>query len=273
LKGKYPKSFKFTGWHPACRCHAVSILKTPEELAQENEAILAGREPGKHSVNEVKDMPDNFKKWVTANNDRIEMSNNRGTLPYFLKDNANFAGLKANDKNFMERAEVRRIEANKAEYERLRKNQNYIDVRFNEKTGGLLAVHREHSFDPTIGKFGIPRGDYERIASEVLEKYGRSVVLESEKEQYKIRISEGKLDGHNFDIKGIEGVGKRNIIDKISEAGRQGAETVVLYYHDTGMFDYDRLVRGYKGYLNISKTKKVRTVYYIIDKKLHKLTI
>lgn len=27
LAGRYPKDFKFTGWHPHCRCHAVSILK------------------------------------------------------------------------------------------------------------------------------------------------------------------------------------------------------------------------------------------------------
>jgi hypothetical protein len=32
LKGKYPKTFKFTGWHPLCRCYAVSVLKTEEEM-------------------------------------------------------------------------------------------------------------------------------------------------------------------------------------------------------------------------------------------------
>jgi hypothetical protein len=24
LKGKYPKAFSFTGWHPHCRCHTIS---------------------------------------------------------------------------------------------------------------------------------------------------------------------------------------------------------------------------------------------------------
>ncbi|MDR3245057.1 MAG: hypothetical protein LBT50_01330, partial [Prevotellaceae bacterium] len=32
LKGKYPKSFKFVGWHPQCRCSALSILMTEEEI-------------------------------------------------------------------------------------------------------------------------------------------------------------------------------------------------------------------------------------------------
>jgi hypothetical protein len=89
LKGKYPKTFKFTGWHPLCRCHAVSILKTPEEFMREKEAIMEGKEPDAHSVNEVKDVPENFKKWVEDNKDRIAKAEKRGTLPYFIKDNRN----------------------------------------------------------------------------------------------------------------------------------------------------------------------------------------
>ena len=54
------------------------------------------------------------------------------------------------------------------EYYRLLNENNYTNVRFNEKTRGLSAIHREHNFDPKIGKFGIPRGDYERIAVDVL---------------------------------------------------------------------------------------------------------
>lgn len=87
LKGKYPKNFKFTGWHPQCRCHAVTILKTPDELMRENEAILEGRAPGTGSVNEVKDVPEGFRAWIAANGDRIADAEKRGTLPYFLKDN------------------------------------------------------------------------------------------------------------------------------------------------------------------------------------------
>ncbi|GHT80184.1 hypothetical protein FACS189467_1680 [Bacteroidia bacterium] len=59
-----------------------------------------------------------------------------------------------------------RIIANKQEYERLRADANYTSVKFDDKIGGLLAIHKDHNFDPTIGRFGIPRGDYERIASE-----------------------------------------------------------------------------------------------------------
>jgi hypothetical protein len=87
LKGKYPKDFKFTGWHPACRCHAISILKTEEEMEADSDRIMNGEEPTDNSVNAVKDVPENFKKWVDANKDRIERAEQRGTLPYFIRDN------------------------------------------------------------------------------------------------------------------------------------------------------------------------------------------
>lgn len=84
LKGRYPKDFKFTGWHPHCRCHAVPILKTEEEMAQDTQRILAGEKPSKGSVNAVRDVPAAFKDWVEEHSTRIEMG---GNLPYFVKDN------------------------------------------------------------------------------------------------------------------------------------------------------------------------------------------
>lgn len=83
LAGKYPKDFQWTGWHPLCRCYKIPILKTEEEFWEwdgRNEATTA-------SVNEVKDVPDAFKKWVLDNQERISTAKKRNTLPYFLRDN------------------------------------------------------------------------------------------------------------------------------------------------------------------------------------------
>ena len=87
LKGRYPKTFKFTGWHPHCRCYAVSILKTDEELAKDNERILNGEEPAEGSENEVKEMPEGFKKWLEENEERAKRNY---SVPYFLSDNKDF---------------------------------------------------------------------------------------------------------------------------------------------------------------------------------------
>ena len=73
LQGKYPKDFKFTGWHPHCRCFVTSILKTPDELKS-----------GKPSKNEVKELPSKFKEWYESNKERIDKAK---SLPYFIKDN------------------------------------------------------------------------------------------------------------------------------------------------------------------------------------------
>lgn len=91
LKGKYPKSFKFNGWHPQCRCFITPILITEEEMAVRRRAIIEGEEfDTSASKNAVNDAPDGFYKWVNDNKERIESAESRGTLPYFLKDNKNF---------------------------------------------------------------------------------------------------------------------------------------------------------------------------------------
>lgn len=89
LKGKYPKDFKFTGWHPHCRCIALSILKTEEEMDADTERILNGEPPSdpNSSVNAVTDVPKEFKDWVEDNKERAERS---FSVPYFLKDNQQY---------------------------------------------------------------------------------------------------------------------------------------------------------------------------------------
>jgi hypothetical protein len=87
LKGRYPKDFKFTGWHPHCRCHAVSVLKTEEEIEEDTRRILDGEEPTTGSVNTVDGVPVSFANWVIHNEQRIVKTNQ---LPYFITDNAKF---------------------------------------------------------------------------------------------------------------------------------------------------------------------------------------
>jgi len=82
LKGKYPKTFKFHGWHVGCKCHIVSILKTPDELVKElkaNETL-----PLESSSNYVGDVPKEYKQWLTDNKDRFK---NWKTKPYFIEEN------------------------------------------------------------------------------------------------------------------------------------------------------------------------------------------
>lgn len=86
-QGCYPKDFKFTGWHPHCRCHAETILKTEEEMMRDNERLLKGEEPQKESVNTVTDVPQEFKDWLKDNKERAKRST---SVPYFISDNEKY---------------------------------------------------------------------------------------------------------------------------------------------------------------------------------------
>lgn len=89
LQGRYPKTFKFKGWHPQCMCYAVPILMD-EETFDENElgdlkAALRGTEyKKKQAKNIILDVPDGFKEWVAEN---MEASAGWASTPYFIKDN------------------------------------------------------------------------------------------------------------------------------------------------------------------------------------------
>ena len=85
LKGKYPKTFKWSGWHPNCRCHMIPILASQEEIEDQIERILIGDERViTNSKNAVNDLSPAFKKWLRDNQDRIR---NATSQPYFIRDN------------------------------------------------------------------------------------------------------------------------------------------------------------------------------------------
>lgn len=88
LKGIYPKTFKWSGWHPNCRCYQEPVLASPAELDKMLDNILDGSDPaGVDCANEVTAMPSAFRVWAKDNAERIDRATTAGTLPYFLRDN------------------------------------------------------------------------------------------------------------------------------------------------------------------------------------------
>ena len=96
LVGRYPKTFKFTGWHPQCMCVCVPILMDDETFDQNELAdlktALHGKEYQKQAAkNEVTDVPQGFKDWVA---DHVDAQENWGSTPYFIRDNFKNGNLK-----------------------------------------------------------------------------------------------------------------------------------------------------------------------------------
>lgn len=82
---RFPKDFKFTGWHPWCRCYAVSVLASQEEMDAYTTAIMNGEDVSHWKfTGQVEKMPKEFNKWIKDNQARIE---NATSMPYFIKDN------------------------------------------------------------------------------------------------------------------------------------------------------------------------------------------
>lgn len=91
LVGRYPKWFKFKGWHPQCLCYAIPILEDfyskerSDDRVARMRAALRGEEYKKYaSKGLIKDLPDNFKDWASENEERQK---NWSSTPYFIKDN------------------------------------------------------------------------------------------------------------------------------------------------------------------------------------------
>lgn len=89
LVGRYPKTFKFIGWHPQCMCYAIPILMDEEtfddnELGDLKAALRGTTYKHKQAANTVTDVPDSFKVWVK---DHIEAQKGWSYTPYFIRDN------------------------------------------------------------------------------------------------------------------------------------------------------------------------------------------
>lgn len=82
---RFPKDFKFTGWHPWCRCYAVSVLASQEEMDAYTTALMNGEDVSHWKFSgQVEKMPKDFTKWMKDNQQRIA---NATSMPYFIKDN------------------------------------------------------------------------------------------------------------------------------------------------------------------------------------------
>ena len=76
-------------WGSNCRCFAIPILSDPTEFKadelNELRAAIKGTEYRKYSSkNEIKDVPEAFKRWAAENQQRVDRLK---STPYFIRDN------------------------------------------------------------------------------------------------------------------------------------------------------------------------------------------
>lgn len=219
LAGKYPKGFKFKGWHTSCMCHVVSILASDDEIDMLTDKILAGENiKGFKSKNEITGPPEEFYSWLKENEERIEKANNRGTLPYWIKDNPQYAGVKVEAVNTGKREVIR-----KKAWEKYQSyNNEWTKAYYDEYSGGFNVYHQEHQFTNTQGG-----GEAEKIVGKLLAKNcGKHVEFLPENGKGK-GVPDLKFDGHTWDIKYIRAANENTIRTYIKDARK--AECVLFY--------------------------------------------
>ena len=78
LQGRYPKNFQWENkWHVNCRCQSYNVLKTRDELDNDVNRILSGKEPLKRSVNSVNKKPNNYTSYLKDNSSKWENWKNK----------------------------------------------------------------------------------------------------------------------------------------------------------------------------------------------------
>lgn len=238
LEGDYPKAFKFTGWHPQCRCYVTSILCSDEDFEEYLQRQREGKDvSGFRFKGEVKEPNDGFKKWVDDNAGRLP---GMKSIPYFIADN--WGGhLK--------------------DYARYKSDRHYKDVKFDYMSGGFKATHSGHNFSKD-------KGWYEKSVQDVGYRNGNAVVLENEPQnEYKKKSCEGTWDGTLFEVAGAETVTPNNIRNALKHcASKPDCEIAVIFFPDESMISMESIRIGISKYCGLSNTtqyRKFKRIYFI----------
>lgn len=91
LEGYYPKDFDWDGWHCQCMCTSDPVMISSEERKQFYKRMLNGEDmSGYVSPNSIKDVPDQYKRYIEANGDKIVDAFKRGKLAWHLANNKSY---------------------------------------------------------------------------------------------------------------------------------------------------------------------------------------
>lgn len=140
-----------------------------------------------------------------------------------------------------------RNQRNLALFEKLKNDGDYIDVQFDESSGGIKASHKDHNFD----KVG---GQYERIAQDVGYKAGHIVLFEGEKfGGFGQRFTEGTWDGMLCEVAGKETGTVENIKKGLLHCASKRVTEVAIIVLPNGGYSAEKFGRSLRMYKGLEK--------------------
>lgn len=200
LKGKYPKTFKFVGWHPNCRCFQVPILADLEDFLDYETKILDGEDVSEYGFkNEIAELPNNFTQWVSQNSKTLA---SRKSVPYFIRDNFKPTEIK----DGLQLAPAKKVKS-KEEKEAIQKrwNKRVASKKYNEALQDISGKYSEKS--DSIKKLvsdiesDINNGQSLSKIESSIERLNHKVKI---KDLWDERVEENRLGTLLVDVKGMK---------------------------------------------------------------------
>ena len=277
LAGDYPKDFIFDGWHPQCFCFCTPILMDEDEMAKVTEAFLKG-EKYTPKGKPITDYPQNFKDWVTEHQGDIAAARERGTEPYFIRNNAQAIDEIINpsqkELSILEKAKLRH-EARTPEQAEAIKNaweeRKHKHALIKKTAGNVLNVAQDYGeIDYSELQSAIDAGDLTKM--QAASKAVAHAVSAMKKQE--AAISDLIPDAHTWhkqftmqqlqDAHASIQAGMDKLISKTLAEQKKWLENEIIYVEDPTKFKPHTIHPTYK-IAQDAYAKKLESVLYQID--------
>lgn len=240
------------GWN--CRCTVMQVNKDKYQKSNSAEAIKAGERatntpkkqifrfnPGKQGKIFPPKHPYLPKGCKGCNKNKLNLAYNPNS-----EDCRACLGV----------AQCEHTICNKREYERLKKDPDYIDVEFDPKNGGVKGTHKDHNFDKKGGL-------YEKHVQNAGYKAGYSVIFGPENHStYGVRHTEGLWNGNRFEVAGRETGTLNNVFRGLKHcAAKRNTQIAVLDFPNGG-YNKDILMKAIAKYRGLEKLNDSQFVHF-----------
>ena len=270
--GKYPKNFIWFGWHPNCRCYITPITMTPEQFAAYMDAEDEGREKEYLDSITIKDFPDGFKKYFSYNASNIintVAKNPKRQLPSWFENNKKILPVSTDPK----------IQERLKEFNNYNSDPDYTDVKFDAKTGGLMATHKEHKKHPNDTQAYNIKGelltadDLENNFKKVSFNKGHKVIFKKEDDNKKdldmylddVLMDLASITDNHDDYRSALWNKNKQLKGYNHRHNTTENESVCLYFHDPSHFSYEKIVKGLQYVAKHTKRVRIKKVYVMLN--------
>lgn len=169
-------------------------------------------------------------------------------------------------RNVIREEKIARKQASKRRYEELENDSDFLDLKYNSKTGALIARHKDHIIhnsenDERFFSERLTTTDLELSCQKQLYKWGHAAILLDEAQKHqgdRYAALDLELNGVIMDIKSITGGGwySKALLAKDDQLIRYNARPDVtaaanatcLYFHDPALFDEKKMKSSIKAY-------------------------